>query len=189
MYESSRHFGHSRGSRGVTFCTYDGKDGIFCACISWPKAHFSDVTLKRSFTPLQRGNICIASAYFLTDSHPSVCARFVLLSVTLRACVVFKNFFPYRQDDLHRSASKQTADPCELCADVKRVEARPGGVRPLSIRGLAGAGRMQGEITCITIRPLTGDRNLIPMLQQCLIDETLWWNWSLFVWDKLNIKI
>lgn len=52
---------------GVTFCTSEGKDGIFCARISWSKAHFGDARLKRSFAPLQRRNICIALAYFLTD--------------------------------------------------------------------------------------------------------------------------
>lgn len=84
----------------------------------------------------------------------------------MRSRVGFFICFPYRQDDLHRSAPEQTADPCELCADVKGVEARPGGVRPLSIRGLAGVGRTEGEITCITIESFTGNRNLIPMPQQ-----------------------
>lgn len=128
------------GGEGVTFCTSEGKDGIFCARISRSKAHFSDVTLKRSFTPLRRRNICIAPACFLTDSHPSVGARFVLLQT-----------FPAGAHMLVFSFFSRTG--------------RTTSIAP-SIRGLAGAGRTEGERTCITIGPFTGDRNLTLMPRQ-----------------------
>lgn len=71
----------------------------------------------------QKENICIAVAYFLANSHPSVSAPFVLLQ-TFCACA-------------HAFWSGRTAPvtvlpadccPCELCADVKGVEAEPGDV-------------------------------------------------------------
>lgn len=57
--------------------------------------------------------------------------------------------------------------PCELCVDVKGVEAGPVDVSPLSLRREGRAAVQPARYSTCTITPFTGDRNLSPMPRQC----------------------
>lgn len=106
---------------------------------------------KKSFTLLRRrakkrkgkksgalgaaGDICIALAYFLSDLHPSVCARFVLPLQTFPAdahmfiWVFFLLILPYSRTD---STAVAPSRPLPFRAP------RPFILHPLSIGGKEG---------------------------------------------------
>ncbi len=107
-------------------------------------------------------NICIALAYFLTNSHPSVCAPFVLLQ-TFGAWAQHSRC-PYRQVELLPSQCSQlTAALVSFVWMSKELKQS----LEMWVRGEERAAVQPAWYSTCTITPFTGDRNLSPMPQQC----------------------
>lgn len=99
-------------------------------------------------------------AYFLSNSRPSACARFVSL-LTFWAWAQHSRCTYCQVELLPSWSSRQTE---ALCVRVTGGEAQPGDVSPQNLRGEEG----EPVWCCIaTIRPFTEGGNLSPSPWQC----------------------